>query len=165
MYKYTIDLSDRLIQMERDFGAFGPYGIPKYTTAESMEDALTRVFESAVVEVVYDISGEWIEITENETGRVHRHTITKIPDFDRYLGEFEFNSVMMYGERAVYGEKDPVYQETFGIFIRRAADDYGDLPWQGPMNLITDVMPQYFVDMTIQEISEGEPYVNSKKII
>ena len=57
MYKYTIDLSDRLIQMERDFGAFGPYGIPKYTTAESMEDALTGVFESAVVETAYDISG------------------------------------------------------------------------------------------------------------
>ena len=72
---------------------------------------------------------------------------------------------MMYGERAVYGEKDPVYQETFGIFIRKATDDYGGLPWQDPMNFISDVMPQYFVDMRIQEISEGEPYINSKKII
>ena len=86
MYSYTINLSDGLIDIEHSFCFCGPMGIPKHTMAENVIDALTIVFNSAVVECTYDISGEWIEIVENETGSVYRHMITKIQDFDRFLG-------------------------------------------------------------------------------
>ena len=93
MYSYTINLSDGLIDIEHSFCFCGPMGIPKHTMAENVIDALTNVFNSAVVECTYDISGEWIEIVENETGSVYRHMITKIQDFDRFLGEFEYNGI------------------------------------------------------------------------
>ncbi len=108
MYSYTINLSDGLIDIEHGFCFCGPMGIPKYTMAENVIDALTNVFNSAVVECTYDISGEWIEIVENETGSVYRHMITKIPDFDRFLGEFEYNGIEMIGIEADFGELDDI---------------------------------------------------------
>lgn len=84
--------------------------------------------------------GEWIEIVENETGSVYRHMITKIPDFDRFLGEFEYNGIEMIGIKADFGELDDIPTAS-GIYVARA--EYRDDPhiWGQMENLITDIMP------------------------
>lgn len=152
MHSYTINLSDGLIDIEHSFCFCGPMGIPKHTMAENVIDALTNVFNSAVVECTYDISGEWIEIVENETGSVYRHMITKIPDFDRFLGEFEYNGIEMIGIKADFGELDDIPTAS-GIYVARA--EYRDDPhiWGQMENLITDIMPLYYICGTIEESS------------
>lgn len=156
MYGYTINLSEKFREMVSGFCSCGPMGIPKYLKAENVIDALTRVFDSAPVEVTMDLSGEWIEIVEDETGSVYRHMITKIPDLDRYLGDFEYNGVQMVGIDAGLKESEEIFPNTFCLFITRAKHRDDRRWWGHPENLISDIMPPYYIKRKLDEISGYE---------
>lgn len=157
MYSYTINLSEKFREMVSGFCSCGPMGIPKYVKAENVIDALTRVFDSAPVEATMDLSGEWIEIVEDETGSVYRHMITKIPDLDRYLGDFEHNGVKMVGIDAEFkGESEDIFPTTFCLFITRAKHRDDRRWWGHPENMISDIMPPYYIKRKLDEISGYE---------